>query len=332
MKLLAKAMSFKQATYPEIVSALQEHDDYIVCGHTNPDGDCLGSVLGMSALLQSLGKTVQPIAEFSEPLDDSFKHLPGIQSLLEVQDAHAAATFITVDACSDERLGNAAAALRAQAQFTMVLDHHEITSCSADIVRIQPNAPSATCLVWETAKEAQQTSEDIAACCYAGLMTDTGRFQYQNTSAYAFQVASEMAATGINVASISTDFFQNKTVAALKLEALAIDRMELLDNGTVAITWVDIEDMARLQARKSDTEGIVNALRSIGQVRIACVLKDRGSEIRGSFRSKDGTNVAALAEQFGGGGHKAAAGFTLHCSMEEALYLVKQALADVFCN
>lgn len=320
--------SFRQASYEEIAQALRSHDGFTVCGHVNPDGDCIGSVLGCAHLLRALGKEVQPIAALKDPLDPSLASIPGADAIVRAEDARPMPVFITVDATADERLGETAAALRAQASFQIVLDHHEVRSCGADLCRIEPEAASATCLVWDLARAAEvPLTEDLASCCYTGLMTDTGRFQYQNADARAFRSAAEMVACGIDVSLISQEFFQNKTVAALRAEALAVERMEFLDGGDAVLSWISREDLQRLDARRDDCEGIINALRSIGRVHVACVLKeyDEGL-VRGSFRSKDGTDVAALAARFGGGGHKAAAGFTLECSLDEALCQVREAL------
>ena len=102
--------------------------------------------------------------------------------------------------------------------------------------------------------------------------------------------------------------------------------MELLCGGRIAFSWIEEADLERLGATRDDCEGVIDVLRSIGCVSVACVLKDLGTCIRGSLRSKDGTDVAALAGRFGGGGHKAAAGFTLECSLEEATEQVKAVL------
>lgn len=322
---------FRQASFEEIAEACRAHDGFTVCGHVNPDGDCIGSVLGMTHLLESLGKRVQPIAALSEPLDASLATIPGAVRIVRAEDAEPTPVFITVDATADDRLGEAAAALRAQASFQMVIDHHEVRSCNADLVRIEPDAASTTCLVWELAQATgAPLTEELATCCYAGLMTDTGRFQYQNADARAFRDAAQMVACGIDVARISQAFFQNKTTAALRAEGLAVERMEFLDDGRAVLSWISKEDLDRLQARRDDCEGIINALRSLGGVGVACVLKEYDAGlIRGSLRSKDGTDVAALAAGFGGGGHKAASGFTLECSLEEALGQVRAALSHL---
>lgn len=321
----------RQATYGDIAQALRAHDGFTVCGHVNPDGDCIGSVLGMAHLLRLLGKEVQPIAAMAEPLDASLASIPGADGILRAEDARPTPVFVTVDATADERLGEAAASLRSRAAFQIVLDHHEVRACSADLCRIEPDAASTTCLVWDLARAAEvPLTKDLAACCYTGLMTDTGRFQYQNADARAFRSAAEMVACGIDVSHISQEFFQNKTVAALRIEALTVERMEFLDGGRAVLSWISKDDLQRLEARRDDCEGAINALRSIGQVQVACVLKEYDADlVRGSFRSKDGTDVAALAARFGGGGHKAAAGFTLECSLEEALGQVRAALSSL---
>lgn len=321
----------RQASYEGIVQALRAHDGFTVCGHVNPDGDCIGSVLGVTHLLRLMGKEVQPIAAMAEPLDASLASIPGADGILRAEDARPTPAFITVDATADERLGEVAAALRSQASFQVVLDHHEVRSCNADLCRIEPDAASTTCLVWDLARAAGvPLTKDLAACCYTGLMTDTGRFQYQNADARAFRSAAEMVACGIDVSYISQRFFQNKAIAALRIEALAVDRMELLNGGTAVLSWISREDLQRLHARRDDCEGVINALRSIGQVQVACVLKEYDAGlVRGSFRSKDGTDVAALAARFGGGGHKAAAGFTLECPLDEALGQVRAVLSGL---
>ncbi len=323
-------LGVRQASYAQIAQACQDHDSFTVCGHVNPDGDCIGSVLGMAHLLRLLGKEVQPVAALTAPLDASLASIPGAEGIISVEDAHSTPVFITVDATADERLGQAAAALRASASFTIVIDHHEVASCDADLCRIEPDAASTTCLVWELACVAGvPLTPELAGACYAGLMTDTGRFQYQNTDARAFALASQMAATGIDVSEISRAFFQNKSVAAVRIEALCAKRMELLCGGRIAFSWIEEADLERLGATRDDCEGVIDVLRSIGCVSVACVLKDLGTCIRGSLRSKDGTDVAALAGQFGGGGHKAAAGFTLECTLEEATEQVKAALLSL---
>lgn len=318
-----------QASLAEIAEACRTHDDFSICGHVNPDGDCLGSVLAMAHLLESMGKVVQSLVVLNDPLDEPLSCIPGADALVEAADARPSRAFITVDATADERLGDAASALRAASDLSIVIDHHEVRECDADLFLIDPSAASTTCLVWELARAAGvPLTKELAACCYTGLMTDTGRFQYQNTDARAFRAAAQMMECGIDISALSRDFFQNRSLAALRIESLAVERLELLDDGQVAFSWIESEDLIRLGAKRDDCEGIINALRSIRGVAVACILKDHGECVRGSLRSKDGTDVSRIAARFGGGGHKAAAGFTLDLPLDQAIGLVKQALIE----
>ncbi len=322
-----------QSGFAQIASALGCHDDYLVCGHRSPDGDCLGSVLGMTSILRALGKRARPIFSSKEPLDEPFLRMPGADELTSADQAVFATSFVMVDASDPSRLGDAARALFERASFKIIVDHHEAERCCADVCHVDPDAPSATCLVWEVARAAGvPLTAELAECCFTGLMTDTGRFQYQNADARAFALAAQMVEAGADVARIAQSFYQSKTLASCRLEALVVERLELLSNDRIAFSWVNEEDLRRVGGRWADCEGLIDVLRSLRTVRIACVLKDHGSEIRGSLRSKDGTDVAALARRFGGGGHKAAAGFTLTCPFPEAARLLKEALAGALAD
>lgn len=316
-----------QSSFIHIVEAFDGHDDYLVCGHRSPDGDCMGSALGMTHLLHAMGKHAQPIYVSTEMLDEPFLHMPGADCLIPASQAGPSPSFIMVDASDKGRLGDDAEALFEAASFTAVIDHHEADACIADICHIDSDAPSATCLVWELARAAGLAQDaDLAACCYTGLMTDTGRFQYQNADERAFRLAAEMVATGIDVSRIAQDFYQSKTLASCQLESLVVERLELLAHDRIAFSWVCEDDLHRFEGTWADCEGLIDVLRSLRMVDIACVLKDHGSEVRGSLRSKDGTDVATIARGFGGGGHAAAAGFTLTCPLPEAIAQVKDVL------
>ncbi len=324
-----RSADIRQASFEEIAEACRAYDGFSICGHINPDGDCIGSVLGMMWMLEAMGKEVQPLIALDGPLDDAIASMPGADALVRVEDARSMPAFITVDATADDRLGERAASLRTEAGLQIVIDHHEVSACGADLCRIDPSAASTTCLVWELAcMVGGVASPELATCCYTGLMTDTGRFQYQNADARAFRLASQMVEHGADVSRISRAFFQNKPLAALRIEALAIERLELLGTGDIAFSWIESEDLQRLDATRADCEGIIDALRSIKGVRVACVLKDLGTCVRGSLRSKDGTDVSAIAARFGGGGHKAAAGFTMERPLPEAISIMKAALTE----
>lgn len=318
-------------TLAEVANRLCELDDFVVCGHVSPDGDCLGSQLALAAALRRLGKRVTCVLVKDEPVEANLlRVLDGAQDLVFAGAYKGApGAFVGVDVPTRERIGEAACALLDQAPFSFTIDHHAVDATMCDMVYVDPDAASTTMLIWELAGYlGVERTGAVANCCYTGLVTDTGRFQYQNTDERCMRLAAEMVAAGADPASVSREVFQNRTYASMRLEATAIMRAEFSDDGATALGYLTREDFARFGAQKSDAEPVIDALRRIEGVRVACMLREQEDCIRGSLRAKDDTDVSAIARTFGGGGHVAAAGFTLHCTLDEAVAQVRAALAE----
>lgn len=318
------------ATLADIAQALAAAGGrFAVCGHVNPDGDCIGSTLGLACALRSLGKDVCALVADEEPLDRSFSFMEGFDTLLPASRCEGPVdVFVVVDAPNGQRIGEAADALKSSSALTVTLDHHAVPERHADLSHTDPDAASTTLLVWEVAKllgVPEASMEAVAECCYAGLLTDTGRFMYQNANLEAFQGAAEMVACGASPSFVATELFQQRTEASVRLDAIAVDRMRVLGNGAV-VSWITLADMEELDATKHDAENAIAPVRSIAGLDVACLLKEREDCVRGSLRAKDGTDVAAIAREFGGGGHVAAAGFTLECSLDEAIAVMERRL------
>lgn len=310
---------------------MRELDDFVVCGHVSPDGDCLGSQLALTAALRRLGKRVTCVLVKDEPVEANLlRVLDGAQDLVFAGAYKGApGAFVGVDVPTRERIGEAACALLDQAPFSFTVDHHAVDTTMCDMVYVDPDAASTTMLIWELAGYlGVERTGAVANCCYTGLVTDTGRFQYQNTDERCMSLAAEMVAAGADPASVSREVFQNRTYASMRLEAMAIMRAEFGEDGATALGYLTREDFARFGAQKSDAEPVIDALRRIEGVRVACMLREQEDCIRGSLRAKDDTDVSAIARTFGGGGHVAAAGFTLHCTLDEAVAQVRAALAE----
>ena len=310
---------------------MRELDDFVVCGHVSPDGDCLGSQLALAAALRRLGKRVSCVLVKDEPVEANLlRVLDGAQDLVFAGAYKSApGAFVGVDVPTRERIGEAACALLDQAPFSFTIDHHTVDATMCDMVYVDPDAASTTMLIWELAGYlGVERTGAVANCCYTGLVTDTGRFQYQNTDERCMRLAAEMVAAGADPASVSREVFQNRTYASMRLEATAIMRAEFSDDGATALGYLTREDFARFGAQKSDAEPVIDALRRIEGVRVACMLREQEDCIRGSLRAKDDTDVSAIARTFGGGGHVAAAGFTLRCTLDDAVAQVRAALAE----
>lgn len=313
----------------DIAARMLELDDFVICGHVSPDGDCLGSQLALAAALEQLNKHVTCVLVKDEPIEANLgRVLVGSDKLLFAGEfSGAVGTFVGVDVPTRERIGEHACALLDQAEFSITIDHHAVDDTMCDMVYVDPDAASTTLLIWQLAGYLGVKRQGaVADCCYTGLVTDTGRFQYQNTDARAMAFASEMVSEGANPAAVSREVFQNRTYASMQLEATAVLRTEFGPQKRFALGYLTLEDFKRFGAQKSDAEPVINALRCIEGVSVACMLREQDDCIRGSLRAKDDVDVSAIARGFGGGGHVAAAGFTMHCSLDDARSQVRAAL------
>lgn len=322
-------------TLQEIAARMVELNDFVICGHVSPDGDCLGSQLGLAAALRLLGKRVTCVLVKDEPIEANLgRVLAGSDELLFAGSySGKVGAFVGVDVPTRERIGEHAAALLDQADFSITIDHHAVDDTMCGMVYVDPDAASTTLLIWELAGFlGVERHGAVATCCYTGLVTDTGRFQYQNTDVRAMAFASEMVGEGADPAAVSREVFQNRTYASMQLEATAVLRTEFGPRKRFAIGYLTREDFARFGAQKSDAEPVINALRCIEGVSVACMLREQEDCIRGSLRAKDDVDVAVIARGFGGGGHVAAAGFTLRCSLDEARVQVREALLKAVCT
>lgn len=317
-----------------IAAFLRERDNIVICGHVSPDGDCLGSQLALAAALRSLGKTATCVLVKDEPVDGSLAFLPGIADCVPAaQFTGVVDTFVAVDVPTRDRMGSAASALLDTCTGSVTLDHHAMDTTMTDLVYVDPDVASTTMLVWELAGllGADRTG-DVATCCYAGLVTDTGRFQFQNTNGAALRAASEMVDAGASPSFVATCVYQHRSLASIRLESRAVSRIQFEAEGAAALTYLTLQDFAEEGAIKADAEPIIDVLRSIDSVRIACVLREQEGGVRGSFRAKDDSDVAAIARKLGGGGHRAAAGFTLYCSLDEARKRVMPLIVEALCK
>ena len=320
------------ATLAQIAALIRECDDFVLCGHVSPDGDCLGSQLALAHTLWAMGKRATCVLVRDEPIGAALSFLPGADCFVPAASYDGAcATFIALDVPSQARIGEAACALLDRASTTITIDHHMSNTTMSTYVYVDPDVAAVGMLVWGLVKLlVQKPPIESAVCAYTGLVTDTGGFRFQNSDVAAFDAAAELVAYGVDPAEVASHVFQNRSMASLKLEALTIDRMEVLCAGQVALSWVDNDDLKRFGAEKADVEPLIDTVRGLVGVRVACMLREQDGAVRGNLRSKDDTDVSALARDLGGGGHKAAAGFTLDMPLDAAVEHMRARLATLF--
>ncbi len=318
-------------TLSEIAERLATLDDFVICGHMNPDGDCLGSQLALMHALRKLGKRAHCVLAKPDPVPANLAFLPGAADMVAGCDYDGPCeVFVAVDVPTVERVGTAAP-LQAKASVTFTIDHHATPLRMSDYSYTDADSPSASMLVWQVCKLLGSVTPEAAQCALTGLITDTGRFAFQNTTAQSFAVAAEMMEAGADPVVINREFFQNRTLASIRLEQIVIQKMALHQNGQLAVSNLTKADFAQCGAVKADAEPLIDTLRSINGVRVALILRESGpGEVRGSMRAKDdATDVAQVARKFDGGGHKAAAGFTFHGSLDQALVQVVQTIEEL---
>jgi phosphoesterase RecJ-like protein len=227
--------------------------------------------------------------------------------------------FIIVDASTKDRLG-AGTEVLARAKSSIMIDHHPQPEMVTDAYFGDSEAASTTLLIWDIAcASGLELDLQFAIYCYVGLVTDTGRFSYQNTSAHAFAAAAQMVKMGVDVASIYSDIYENRTPGSLKLEARLIERFQTLNNGRLIYSWVNEADFAELEVTRDDTESLPGILRSVSGSDVACLMREEDGGVRVNLRSKGKFDVGAVARSYNGGGHAAAAGITLDMSLDQAL-------------
>lgn len=312
-------------TLEEIAKALLAHDGFCVCGHVNPDGDCIGSTLALVWALRSIGKRPVALIADGTHIDAGMRSLPGSDDLVAAPSYNGPCeVFVVVDAPCQNRIGESAAAIKSRAKLSITLDHHAYPERVSDLSYTDPDSASTTMIIWKLAHHLgvdfnSADGRHVAHCAYAGLLTDTGSFMYQNTNEDALRCGMEMLSCGIDGPAISESLFQQRSLASVRIDSIVAERMKLLGNGKAVLSWVSLEDMENLKADKADTEHAINIIRCIAGVEVACILKERDGQVRGSLRGKGDVDVRALAGEFGGGGHRAAAGFSLACSLPEAI-------------
>lgn len=312
------------------IELLKNAKTVALCGHKNPDGDCLGSILALACALRAAGVQATPLlATNDKPANLDF--LEGFDGLVPAEDyKESPDVFVMVDVPSDERMENGAA-VKARAASTIKIDHHAGPDDVADMCFIDTEAAAAGVLVWELiAQMGIEVTSGMAQCCFAALTTDTGSFRYQNADARAFEAASQMVAAGADPAHAAVCLYQRKSIAAIKLEARVAERARFECGGHLVISWMDEDDLAELGATRDDCEELTDVVRQIGGPEVSVILRGQGDHIRGSIRSKTTHDVQAVAMKMNGGGHKAASGFTLYGNMEEAIATVVALVAESF--
>ncbi len=293
-----------------------------ICGHMNPDGDALGSILALNALLTAMGHNVVNLLPTRSDAPALYDFFDNYNFTFAADYKKIPDLFIAVDSPNKIRLGDGVEVFD-RAIDSLVIDHHPGYSGFGKHYFGDATASATGILVWEIVKASGlSVTENMANYCYVALMTDTGHFAFQNTNAQSFVAAGEMVVAGADPALSSSLVYDSRSIGALELDSRLISRISFAGNGKVVYSWVTQNDFEELQITRDETEGLPTILRSVQGTEIAILLREEKNRIRVNLRAKGHCDVGAFAKRFDGGGHKAAAGFTMYSTLSEAEELI----------
>lgn len=310
------------------IDLLEGADDVALACHVNPDGDALGSMLGLFLLLREKG--VAASASYPDPfvIAPRYRILPALGELIPPRSYPAApSVMVTFDCGSIDRLGSLAASARAAGELVNV-DHHVSNTLFGSLNLVRADAAASAQVVYDLARTAGWSlTRDSAFCLYVGLCTDTGRFQYKNTTRAVFEMAADLLRFDLPVDEISRVLFEEDSFAYLRLLGDVLRRSELDPRLGLVSAVLRSDDLAEFGVSLEETDGLIDSVRRAAEADVACVVKEHEQgESKVSLRSTGRVDVCRVAEEAGGGGHRLAAGFTFAGSPEEALAYVKSAL------
>lgn len=313
-------------TIPLAADAIREAHSLVLACHVNPDGDALGSMLGLALGLAPLGQALTLLSQDGVP--DIYRFLPGADRVQRSTDLPVFDLAIVLDSGDLSRVGSQVQPLVARARRIMDVDHHVLAGAFGDIRVLHAQAASTSEIVFALLESLEMPiTPEVATCLFTGVITDTGSFRFQNVTPNTFHVAAALLNAGAPPAHISENVFENRTFAATKLLGHALSSLMQTPDGRIVWARVTARDFAALGAADADTEGVVNYARGVRGADVGVLFREMADgKIRVSLRSREIINVAEVAQRFGGGGHRMAAGCTLQVPLPEAERLVVDAI------
>lgn len=305
---------------------LQGKHSVALGGHIRPDGDCVGSSMGLYLYLKEQFPELETDI-YLEPVADCYKIVSDIEEIKhQVEHVKQYDLFICLDCGDAARLGFSAP-LFEHAKQTMCIDHHVSNEAFADINYIEPDASSTSELVYRL-MEKENISKQSAEALYMGIAHDTGVFQYSCTSPETMEAAAELLRKGVNGSKIIDKTYYEKTYVQNQILGKALLESMLVLDKQVIVSYVNLKSLNFFEAKPSDLEGIVSQLRQTKGVEVAMFLYEQEPQIyKVSLRSKDRVDVSVIAKYFGGGGHAKAAGFTMKGTVHDVITNVNKQIA-----
>jgi phosphoesterase RecJ-like protein len=322
-----------EVTRERVLERIRADSRFVLAAHEGPDGDALGSLVGMQGLLTALGKDSHMFIapeDLPLPYEYRFFALDGLISA-PPQDI-AQRTVVFLDCGNIDR--NSASVLQ-QGRHLLNIDHHHDNTRFGTLDHVVADASCTAEIVWDLMHGLDVCpTPEAARALYVGLITDTGRFMYENTGPRAHEMAAELIGAGVDVQDVYRRLYEEMPAAKIALLALALGRMRRFDSGELTLAALSAEDFLQLGAEDSYSEGIIDHLRAVRDTKVAALVRELSSGERGGGRRKvslratdDDVDVSVIAREQGGGGHRRAAGFTTTLEVEPLIEFLRGALA-----
>ena len=312
----------------QAVEAIRGGERFLVTTHENPDGDALGSMLALKLGLDQLGKDASMLLVGDAPLPGEYSFMPLDGLLRSVPDDASARILLAVDCANESRIGPDPEVLQLS-PLVINIDHHHDNSRFGDVNVIDANASSTGELLRDLFRELDiELTPQIAEALYIALVTDTGRFQYTNTTPKSLRLAAELVEAGADLHRIFQGVYESVQFAKLKLLARALERAQVYEGGGLVVSYLLRDDFQEVGAAEPYSEGIIDYLRAVEGADMAVLIREPprsgGPLHRVSLRaSHDELDVSAIARKSAGGGHRQAAGFSSEASIEEITDFVR---------
>jgi bifunctional oligoribonuclease and PAP phosphatase NrnA len=316
-----------------VVEALRSHDRFLVTTHENPDGDALGSLLATSLALEQLGKDAVMTLYGDAPLPGEYAFMALDGLCRDWPEDAETRVLLALDCANESRIVDQAILRRVP--LVVDVDHHHDNTRFGAVNLIVPKASSTAEVLRDVFRELDvRLTPEIAEALYIALVTDTGRFQYTNTTPKALRLAAELVEAGANVHRIFQGVYESVQFAKLKLLARALDRAQVYEGGAIVVSYLLRTDFTEVGAAEPYSEGIIDYLRAVEGAEMAVLIREPprrdgvGPKRRVSLRSSvDELDVSAIARRSGGGGHRQAAGFSSDASIDEITEFVRREFA-----
>ncbi len=310
----------------QVVELIENNESFAITTHLRPDGDGIGSSLGLSLLLRSLGKRADILVR--DPIPASYLQLAGAEDIRVVDSIEGDFDAVFVVECSDV---NRPGIRGVEDQFIVNIDHHTTCEHFGDINWIDPTASAVGEMIYNLCKAiGGRVSEEIAKCLYLALVSDTGSFHYANTTDRTLKVASELVKAGVRPSDITEVVYNSYSWSRIKLMQQVLATVRRDETGTVASMRQTLEMSENAGAMDGDNSGFVNVPLTAKEINAVVFMREvQPGAYRVSLRSRGDLNVAHVAEKFGGGGHRNAAGFRVEGNWDELEAKIISALVEV---